>query len=62
MTTARPSSPCIQICTISPQTKLCEGCARTIEEVVRWGGMSEAERLAVMALLPARRQAAKTDS
>jgi len=36
-------------------TGLCRGCYRTLDEIARWGTMSEAERSAVIAALPARR-------
>jgi hypothetical protein len=39
---------------IDPKTSLCFGCGRTLPEIARWGRMEHAERLAVMALLPAR--------
>lgn len=45
------SSPCIKICVIDPVSNLCEGCGRTLREIAQWAGMSEAERLAVMATL-----------
>ncbi|RYE33545.1 MAG: DUF1289 domain-containing protein [Hyphomicrobiales bacterium] len=48
------STPCIQICVIDPVNKLCEGCGRTLAEIAQWGRLSEAERLAIMALLPER--------
>jgi predicted Fe-S protein YdhL (DUF1289 family) len=48
------STPCIKICVIDPVTKLCEGCGRTLSEIAQWGRLSEAERLAVMAVLPKR--------
>ena len=35
--------------------RYCRGCARTIGEIARWGEMSDAERNAVLAQLPARR-------
>ena len=47
-------SPCIAVCMIDPKTSLCFGCGRTLPEIARWGRMDRAERLAVMALLPAR--------
>jgi predicted Fe-S protein YdhL (DUF1289 family) len=34
-------SPCISLCKMSPQTGLCEGCLRTIDEIVAWGGASD---------------------
>ena len=48
------SSPCIGVCTIDAPSGQCAGCGRTIDEIVGWGGLSQAERVAVMALLPAR--------
>ena len=34
---------------------LCRGCYRTLDEIARWGTMSDAERSAVMSELPLRR-------
>lgn len=48
------SSPCVGICTIDAPSGFCAGCGRTIDEIVGWGGLSQAERVAVMATLPAR--------
>jgi predicted Fe-S protein YdhL (DUF1289 family) len=39
---------------IDPRTSLCFGCGRTLAEIARWHRMESAERLAVMAQLPAR--------
>ena len=50
----RASSPCIRVCTLDPETGLCEGCGRTREEIGRWFRMSEEERLKIMAELPER--------
>lgn len=46
-------SPCIGVCVIDEEG-LCEGCARTLDEVAGWLAMGEARRDAVMAELPAR--------
>jgi predicted Fe-S protein YdhL (DUF1289 family) len=35
--------------------RYCVGCARTLDEIAGWGGMSETEQAAVLAQLPARR-------
>lgn len=35
-------SPCISVCKIDPQTGLCEGCWRTLDEIAGWGTASEA--------------------
>ncbi len=48
-------SPCIKICTLDARSGLCLGCGRTIDEIARWAGMSEAKRARIMAELPARR-------
>lgn len=47
-------TPCVAVCMIDPSTKLCFGCGRTLPEIARWHAMESAERLALMALLPAR--------
>lgn len=54
MTPAPVSSPCIKVCAVSGQTGLCIGCGRTLAEIAAWAGLSEAERKAIMAELPAR--------
>lgn len=52
-------TPCIQVCTMDAASGLCAGCGRTLEEIARWGTMSETERRAILALLPARRKTAQ---
>ena len=47
-------SPCVQSCVIDPKSRLCVGCFRTVEEVVRWGGYSDDKRREIMATLKAR--------
>ncbi|MGY4455216.1 signal transduction histidine kinase/predicted Fe-S protein YdhL (DUF1289 family) [Bradyrhizobium sp. i1.3.1] len=47
-------TPCVAVCMIDPKTRLCFGCGRTLPEIARWHAMESTERLAVMALLPAR--------
>ena len=47
-------TPCIAVCIMDPRTNLCFGCGRTLPEIARWARMEREERLAVMALLPAR--------
>jgi predicted Fe-S protein YdhL (DUF1289 family) len=37
-------SPCINICKMDAQTGLCEGCLRTIDEIVAWGTASESDK------------------
>ncbi|HEY5336757.1 MAG TPA: DUF1289 domain-containing protein [Rhizomicrobium sp.] len=52
------SSPCIKICVIDPASRLCSGCGRSLDEIARWGGLSEAQRLETMRALPERMRAA----
>ncbi len=57
---AEIESPCIKICVVHPETRLCTGCKRSIEEIGAWSRMSPDERQAVMADLPNRSAAPKT--
>jgi len=52
---AAVSTPCIDVCVLGADG-LCRGCARTVDEIVAWAGLSEAARRAVMQTLPARRR------
>lgn len=54
MSAAPISSPCQRICMVSGQTGLCVGCGRTLKEIASWARLTEAERVAIMAALPAR--------
>ena len=47
-------SPCIKICVVHPEARICTGCLRTIEEIGGWGRMSSDQRREVMADLPSR--------
>ena len=47
-------SPCTKICTYDPDSGLCRGCGRTLEEIGDWSSMSDAERRRVMEQLPGR--------
>ena len=37
-------TPCIKVCQMDPARGVCSGCCRTLDEIARWGGMSDAER------------------
>ncbi|GAA6201211.1 DUF1289 domain-containing protein [Aquicoccus sp. SU-CL01552] len=47
-------SPCVQICVVHPEERICTGCLRTLDEIARWSRMAPEERRAVMDELPAR--------
>lgn len=41
------STPCIRTCTLD-RDGVCLGCHRTVDEIIRWREMGEAERLRLM--------------
>jgi predicted Fe-S protein YdhL (DUF1289 family) len=47
-------SPCIKQCTLDASGAYCTGCGRTRHEIALWSSMTHAERLEIMATLPAR--------
>ena len=49
-------TPCIKVCVMDLDTHLCKGCYRTLEEIGRWGSMSDGERQAIMSTLRQRRE------
>ena len=48
-------SPCIRVCTVHPDARLCTGCLRSLDEIAGWSQMTSEARAAVMAELPQRR-------
>ncbi|NRR32158.1 DUF1289 domain-containing protein [Oxalobacteraceae bacterium] len=42
-------SPCISLCKMNADTGLCEGCARTIEEIIAWSKSGDDFKRAVWA-------------
>ena len=47
-------SPCIKICVVHPEARICTGCLRSIDEISRWSRMTREERRTVMEALPGR--------
>ncbi len=47
-------SPCIKICVVHPESRLCTGCLRSIDEIGAWAKMTPEARQAVMTELPSR--------
>lgn len=47
-------SPCIKICVVHPEARICTGCLRSIEEIGAWSRMSRDERREIMEALPER--------
>jgi uncharacterized protein len=51
---AEIDSPCVKICVIHPQARICIGCYRTGDEIAAWSRLSPEARASVMQDLPAR--------
>ena len=47
-------SPCVKVCQMDPRRGLCLGCKRTLDEIARWGGMTDAEREKILNELKSR--------
>jgi predicted Fe-S protein YdhL (DUF1289 family) len=47
-------SPCRDICLVDKAGETCTGCGRTLTEIANWTRYTDAERAAIMRLLPAR--------
>lgn len=41
-------SPCVRICMIHPDARICVGCYRTADEIARWTAMGPEARARVM--------------
>lgn len=48
------ASPCISLCRMDEASGLCEGCLRTLDEIVAWGMLDDAGKRAVWALIQER--------
>jgi len=44
-------SPCLRICSLDPEARICTGCGRSLAEIGGWMRFSEVERLQVLAQL-----------
>ncbi len=47
-------SPCTNVCRIEARSGFCEGCLRTVDEIMRWPSAGEDEQRAILARLPDR--------
>lgn len=47
-------SPCIRVCVVHPEARICTGCLRSIDEISRWSKLGADERRAIIAALPDR--------
>jgi predicted Fe-S protein YdhL (DUF1289 family) len=42
------NSPCIKVCKVDPNSYICTGCYRTLEEIAKWLQYTEQEKVAVL--------------
>lgn len=54
---AEVESPCVNVCVLHPQARICVGCFRTGDEIASWSRMTPERRREIMADLPAREPA-----
>jgi uncharacterized protein len=47
-------SPCVKICVIHPEERLCVGCLRSLDEIAAWSKMTPEARRAIMSELASR--------
>ncbi len=47
-------SPCVKLCMVHPEERICVGCLRSMEEIATWSRLTPAERHRIIADLPAR--------
>ena len=47
-------SPCVKICVVHPEARLCIGCHRSIDEIAQWSSLSNEDRARIKAELPGR--------
>ena len=47
-------SPCVRVCVVHPEARICTGCYRSIDEITRWSKMSTDARREVIEALPDR--------
>jgi uncharacterized protein len=52
-------SPCIKVCMVHPETRLCTGCGRSVDEIAAWSRLTPEARRAIIEDLPNREPAPK---
>lgn len=51
---SRVETPCIKVCRQDKAAGICEGCGRTVHEVILWTTMTDEARQEVLRALPGR--------
>jgi len=50
------TSPCTDVCEIDPDTDLCRGCSRTLDEIAAWVNLSDGQRQDILNSIAARKR------
>ncbi|WP_265499328.1 DUF1289 domain-containing protein [Paracoccus beibuensis] len=50
------ASPCVGICTLDDDLRICTGCYRSLDEIASWGSLPPEARRRVIRDLPRRRR------
>ena len=51
------TSPCISVCELDANGRMCVGCFRTLDEIAAWGSLDVTAKRRILAELPARKLA-----
>ncbi|WP_280138399.1 DUF1289 domain-containing protein [Pseudovibrio denitrificans] len=54
-TLERPASPCLKLCQLDEERKMCVSCWRLLSEIAGWGSLSTQAQHTILAKLPARK-------
>ena len=54
-------SPCVSLCKMDPETGLCQGCLRSLDEIVAWASADDDFKRAVWAQIRRRQQLIQFD-
>ena len=54
-------SPCVSLCKMDPDTGMCQGCLRSLDEIVAWSGADDDFKRAVWAQIRRREQLIQFD-
>lgn len=58
---APPPSPCISLCKMDQDSGLCQGCLRTIDEIIQWSAADDDFKRAVWAEIRRREESIHFD-
>ena len=54
-------SPCTKNCSLNTSTNICDGCGRTLDEIIEWTRMTDEEKQQVMKRLSETQISLQTD-